>query len=224
MTTIIQRILPDATRGRGIGLLMSVGTLGEMVGSIAFPVIVGAAGIAILGPASLLLLAAVASGVVLVGANATREPTAAEETLARVSRQPLFSGVPAGPARGRAAAARHDPGCGGPGHRPGGRARRPLLHHPERLVLGHEAGHRRRGAADPDAGPGRRLRRAGVADRRAEERHGQRDQRRDAARPRRPRVPRAGRRWRCAPWPLAGAVRVDADALTLHFTEAPWAG
>ena len=31
---------------------------------------------------------------VLVGANATREPTAAEETLARVSRQPLFSGVP----------------------------------------------------------------------------------------------------------------------------------
>jgi MFS family permease len=94
VTTIIQRILPDAARGRGIGLLMSVGTLGEMVGSIAVPVIVGAAGVAILGPASLLLLAAVAVGVVLVGTNATREPTAAEETLARVSRQPLFSGVP----------------------------------------------------------------------------------------------------------------------------------
>jgi len=94
VTTIIQRILPDAARGRGIGLLMSVGTLGEMVGSIAVPVIVGAAGVAILGPASLLLLAAVAVGVVLVGTNATREPTAAEATLARVSRQPLFSGVP----------------------------------------------------------------------------------------------------------------------------------
>ena len=35
-----------------------------------------------------------AVGVVLVGTNATRESTAAEETLARVSRQPLFSGVP----------------------------------------------------------------------------------------------------------------------------------
>jgi MFS family permease len=32
VTTILQRILPDAARGRGIGLLMTVGTLGEVVG------------------------------------------------------------------------------------------------------------------------------------------------------------------------------------------------
>ena len=40
LTTILQRILPDAIRGRGIGLEMAVGTVGEMTGAIVLPVIV----------------------------------------------------------------------------------------------------------------------------------------------------------------------------------------
>src|SRR6185503_7139104 len=40
VTTILQRILPDAARGRGIGLLMAVGTVGEVVGTIVVPVVV----------------------------------------------------------------------------------------------------------------------------------------------------------------------------------------
>jgi len=94
VTTILQRILPDAARGRGIGLLMAVGTVGEVVGTIVVPVVVTAVGIAVLGPASLLLLGAVGVGLVLVGRSAEREATAAEATLNRVRRGPLFSGVP----------------------------------------------------------------------------------------------------------------------------------
>jgi len=94
VTTILQRILPDAARGRGIGLLMAVGTMGEVLGTIAVPVVVRAVGIAVLGPASLLLLGAVGVGLVLVGRSASREATAAEATLSRVARAPLFAGVP----------------------------------------------------------------------------------------------------------------------------------
>jgi len=95
VTTILQRILPDATRGRGIGLLMTVGTLGEVVGSLLLPVLVGTLGIAALGPAGALLIVAVLVGRVLIGPASTRAPTPAEETLIRVSRGPLFAGVDA---------------------------------------------------------------------------------------------------------------------------------
>jgi hypothetical protein len=94
VTTILQRILPDAARGRGIGLLMAVGTVGEVIGTVVVPVVVSAVGIAVLGPASLLLLGAVGVGLVLVGRSASREATAAEATLSRVARGPLFAGVP----------------------------------------------------------------------------------------------------------------------------------
>jgi MFS family permease len=95
VTTILQRILPDAARGRGIGLLMTVGTLGEVVGSLLLPVLVGTLGIAALGPAGVLLVVAVLVGRVLIGPASTRAPTPAEETLIRVARGPLFAGVDA---------------------------------------------------------------------------------------------------------------------------------
>ncbi len=93
VTTILQRILPDATRGRGIGLLMTVGTLGEVIGSLLLPVLVGVLGIAVLGPAGVLLVVAVVAGLVLIGPATTRPPTPDEDTLIRVSRGPLFAGV-----------------------------------------------------------------------------------------------------------------------------------
>jgi MFS family permease len=94
VTTILQRILPDAARGRGIGLSMAVGTMGEVLGTIVVPVVVTTVGIAVLAPASLLLLGAVGIGLVLVGGSASREASAAEATLGRVRRGPLFAGVP----------------------------------------------------------------------------------------------------------------------------------
>src|SRR5262245_35293159 len=95
LTTIMQRILPDRLRGRGIGVFVAVGTLGEMLGSLVLPVLVGAAGIAILGPTSILLVGSAVVGLLLIGPASTRAPTPAEATFARASRGPLFAGVPA---------------------------------------------------------------------------------------------------------------------------------
>jgi MFS family permease len=95
VTTILQRILPDRQRGRGIGVLMTAGTLGEMTGALLLPVLVGAVGIAILGPASILLVVATVAGIALVGRAATRTPTEAEQTFVRAARGPLFAGVSA---------------------------------------------------------------------------------------------------------------------------------
>jgi len=93
ITTLLQRVLPDSSRGRGVGLLMTVGTLGEVVGSLALPVIVSTLGIGILAPASLILVGAALVGLRLVGPAATRAPTAAEATLLRVVQDPLFAGI-----------------------------------------------------------------------------------------------------------------------------------
>ncbi|HEY7970450.1 MAG TPA: MFS transporter, partial [Candidatus Limnocylindrales bacterium] len=93
VTTLLQRVLPDAARGRGVGLLMTVGTLGEVVGSLALPVLVSTLGTAILAPASLILVGAAIVGLRLIGPAATRAPTEAEATLIRVVRNPLFSGI-----------------------------------------------------------------------------------------------------------------------------------
>ena len=67
VTTLLQRVLPDAARGRGVGLLMTVGTLGEVVGSLALPVLVSTLGIGILAPASLILVGAAIVGLRLIG-------------------------------------------------------------------------------------------------------------------------------------------------------------
>jgi len=93
VTTLLQRVLPDAARGRGVGLLMTVGTLGEVVGSLALPVLVSTLGIGILAPASLILVGAAIVGLRLIGPAATRAPTQAEATLIRVVQDPLFSGI-----------------------------------------------------------------------------------------------------------------------------------
>ena len=93
LTTILQRILPDEVRGRGIGLEMAVGTVGEMAGAIVLPVVVTTVGIWILGPAALLLVAAAGVGLALIGSAATRPATGFEDTMAAIRELPLFAGV-----------------------------------------------------------------------------------------------------------------------------------
>jgi MFS family permease len=93
-TTIFQRVVPDRIRGRGLGVLMTVGTLAEVLGSLMLPILVAAGGpwpiLAVLG-----VVMAVAGGasVLLIGGAATRAPSPFEATLARVARLPLFAGV-----------------------------------------------------------------------------------------------------------------------------------
>lgn len=96
MTTVFQRLVPDELRGRGIGVLMAVSTLAAAVGAYSLPVLVVSLGAApSLGASGLAMIAATAGGLVLIGGAATREPSPFEATLARVTKLPIFFGVPA---------------------------------------------------------------------------------------------------------------------------------
>jgi MFS family permease len=93
-TTIFQRVTPDRIRGRGLGVIMTVTTLAEALGSLLLPTLVAAAGVwpvlPILGG---VMLAAGAASILLIGAAATRPASPFEEILARVAQLPLFTGV-----------------------------------------------------------------------------------------------------------------------------------
>jgi MFS family permease len=93
-TTILQRVTTDEIRGRATGIAMTVSTLAEALGSLVVPILVVALGIGVvLAGAGVVMLVAAAAGLVLIGAAATRAPSAFDETLARVARLPLFTGV-----------------------------------------------------------------------------------------------------------------------------------
>jgi MFS family permease len=105
MTTIFQRVVPDALRGRWTGVFASVFTLAGAAGAFLMPVLVVNLGAApVLGAAGLAVVAATAAGLALIGPAATREPSRFDATLAEVAKLPLFAGVPS--ARLEAALAR----------------------------------------------------------------------------------------------------------------------
>ena len=94
--TVLQRVVPDAIRGRTLGTLQTLSTLTYAAGSFLVPVLmttVGAQTILTLG--GIAILAAAVGTFVIVGADFRREPAtdAAAETLGRVARLPLFAGV-----------------------------------------------------------------------------------------------------------------------------------
>jgi MFS family permease len=93
-TTIYQRVTPDAIRGRGLGILMTMSTLAECVGAILLPTIVARSGpwpaLGLIG-AGVAVLGTVA--VTLIGPASTRPESPFEAILARVARLPLFTGV-----------------------------------------------------------------------------------------------------------------------------------
>jgi MFS family permease len=93
-TTIYQRVTPDAIRGRGLGVLMTVSTLAEVLGALALPILVTGWGawptLAILG-AGMAVGGVLAVG--LIGSAATRPESPFEAILSRVARLPLFIGV-----------------------------------------------------------------------------------------------------------------------------------
>jgi MFS family permease len=95
MTTIFQRVVPDALRGRWTGVFMTGATLAGAGGALVMPVLVVNVGAApTLGVAGLVVLAATTAGLALIGGSATREPSRFEATLIEVAKLPLFAGVP----------------------------------------------------------------------------------------------------------------------------------
>ena len=95
--TVLQRVVPDAIRGRTLGTLQTLSTLTYAAGSFAVPILmVGIGAQAILTVGGVAIMAAAVGTFVLVGPHFQRgaETEAAAAALGRVARLPLFAGVP----------------------------------------------------------------------------------------------------------------------------------
>ncbi len=96
-TTLFQRFVPDKARGRGTGVLMTVSTLSAAAGAFFMPVLVTSVGVLeTMAGAGVILVVGTGVGLGLMGSATTRPPTPYEAVLGRVSKLPLFAGVPAG--------------------------------------------------------------------------------------------------------------------------------
>jgi MFS family permease len=92
-TTLFQRIVPDAVRGRTLGIMETVGVLAYAVGSFALPALVQAVDIGVVLVASGAIIAV--TGIVavpLLGAHATQAPPA-DPVRATLSAVPIFGGL-----------------------------------------------------------------------------------------------------------------------------------
>ena len=95
-TTIFQRLIPDALRGRAFGILMAVTTLTAAAGAFLLPVLLTKFGpLNALGSMGILAVVITVIGIVMIGSSGDRVPTPFEATLARITHLPLFAGVPA---------------------------------------------------------------------------------------------------------------------------------
>ncbi|MFN2484483.1 MAG: MFS transporter [Candidatus Limnocylindria bacterium] len=103
-TTIFQRTVPDAVRGRALGILTTVGISAYAGGALVAPIAAGRLGLALtLFALGSLLAAATVAGVALLGRTAS-DRVALDAAQIRLLHVPVFSGLP--PARLEAAAGR----------------------------------------------------------------------------------------------------------------------
>ncbi len=95
-TTIFQRVVPDAVRGRALGTIATVSTLAYAAGSMVMPVAAGIVGIEpVLLASAILVVIGVVAAVVLIGTAGDRGPSAAVvSAAARAAVLPVFAGVP----------------------------------------------------------------------------------------------------------------------------------
>ena len=92
--TLLQRVTTDAVRGRAVGLMGTVDSAAEAVGSFMIPALVAGFGTAaVLGLSGVAMVVATVVGLVLIGPSITRQLNAHEATLGRVLSLPLFAGV-----------------------------------------------------------------------------------------------------------------------------------
>ncbi len=95
-TTLFQRTVPDAIRGRTLGILNTVALAFYAAGSLALPVLAGIFSILpILVVTGLLMVVATVVGVALIGSAAIVVPTMTEEQ-ARLLHVPAFTGLQPG--------------------------------------------------------------------------------------------------------------------------------
>jgi Major Facilitator Superfamily/Cyclic nucleotide-binding domain len=95
-TTIFQRIVPDAIRGRALGTIATVSTLAYAAGSLVMPIAAGAFGIepVLLASGALVVVGATVS-VLLIGGGGTGGPSPDLVAAAgRIGELAVFAGVP----------------------------------------------------------------------------------------------------------------------------------
>ena len=94
-TTIFQRVVPDAVRGRALGIIETATTLSYAAGAFALPIlssVVGTGPVLIVG--GIAIIVAGAGGVALLGATATQAPEASAIPVDRIKGLAIFTGVP----------------------------------------------------------------------------------------------------------------------------------
>jgi MFS family permease len=92
--TIFQRVVPDALRGRALGVIATVSTLAYAGGSFALPVLADVAGVGpVLATSGVAVVAAAIVALVAVGPAAQRNPDPEEALLRRVAGLPVFAGI-----------------------------------------------------------------------------------------------------------------------------------
>ena len=105
--TLLQRLVPDAARGRAIGVIETISIGAYAAGSLILPIAAAPLGLPLLlGACAAACLAAIAGGVVILGPGAGRESTISP-AAARFVSLPVFAGL--SPARLEAAAMRLRP-------------------------------------------------------------------------------------------------------------------
>ena len=93
-TTIFQRVVPDAYRGRFTGVLMTSSTASEALGTLIVPILIGGYGIAlVLGVVGLGVFAATVLSIALIGRAADLPPGEFDAELRRIARLPIFGGL-----------------------------------------------------------------------------------------------------------------------------------
>lgn len=92
--TIFQRVVPDALRGRALGLIATVSTLAYAAGSFAIPVLAEAIGVGpVLAVSGGAVVVAAIVALVAVGPAARRSPDPEEALLRHVAGLPVFAGI-----------------------------------------------------------------------------------------------------------------------------------
>jgi MFS family permease len=94
--TILQRVIPDAVRGRALGAIATIGTLANAAGSLLIPIGAAAFGIeAVLIACGVVTLVGILLAAVLIGPAGDRGPAPEIVTAAaRAATLPVFGGVP----------------------------------------------------------------------------------------------------------------------------------
>ena len=95
-TTIFQRVVPDAYRGRFTGVLMTSSTASEALGTLILPILIGLLGLTVaLGFIGVALFGATLVAIALIGGAADVLPGPFDVELRRIARLSIFGGLSA---------------------------------------------------------------------------------------------------------------------------------